>query len=452
MLRKILFACLPLLLLFLLPFNIPLGSFYYTLQGYGTINRFVVVVAPLLTLVLLFDTFFRSNWLTGSRFRYMALGAGLVTTLLVRLGLYGFESRDYQEALALWYETIKANGGFKALSIRNFSDYNSSYLYIMAILSYLPVPALYAIKTVSVLFDYVAALAVYKLVKIPFRNGPVPVFAAFAFLMAPTVLFNGSLWAQCDVIYTSFLLWGVYAVVRKQNRVLALVLFSVSLMFKLQAVFIILLLVLLYTSKKINLWQILFVPAGIWLFTALPHFLLGRSLPDLLLIYARQVVRYPELSLNAPTVYQLVPGAPFEIFYPTGILAAAGCCLFFLLLFIKYPPRLQPESILQVTLISVMLLPWLLPKMHERYFFPADAFAIVYAFYRPNRWFVAVGMNLISLFSYLPYLFGQTPVPFAWLAAGLGALAGVVLYDFFSSLRKETVSDNYIDISRYAGK
>jgi len=415
--RKILFACLPLLLLLLLPFNISLGTFFYTLEKYGSINPYIIALSLTSTGVLLFDAFFRAGAFTPKTLRYLALALVLLLSLAVRLCFFGFQSQDYREALSVWFATIKANGGFQALALRNFSDYNSTYLYIMALLTYLPFGSLHSIKAVSVLFDYAAAYWAYRLVKHRYPNGKHPLLAAAAVLFAPTVLLNGSLWAQCDVIYTSFLLWALLkALSPKPNYGWVIAIWAVALMFKLQAVFWAFPLLAFYLRGKLRLGQALLIVAGVWLLTVLPHFMLGRALPDLMLIYARQVVRYPELSLNAPTLYQFFPNAPFEPFSRAGILLALGSCLFFTIFLLRYPMPLTNRLLVNVSMLSLLLIPFLLPKMHERYFFAADVMAIVYAFYFPRQWWLPIGVGSASLFSYFPYLFKAELLPFPWLS------------------------------------
>jgi Gpi18-like mannosyltransferase len=79
-------------------------------------------------------------------------------------------------------------------------------------------------------------------------------------------------------------------------------------------------------------------------------------------------------------------------------------------------------------------MPYELPGMHERYFFAADLFALVYAFYFPARWYVAAGVQAASSFSYLPFLFRHEPIPRTWLAVGMTAVLGVVLRDHATAL------------------
>jgi Gpi18-like mannosyltransferase len=53
-----------------------------------------------------------------------------------------------------------------------------------------------------------------------------------------------------------------------------------------------------------------------------------------------------------------------------------------------------------LALVSVACFPFILPRMHDRYFYPADVFSIVLAFYMPELWFVAVSYQVISVLVY----------------------------------------------------
>ena len=54
--------------------------------------------------------------------------------------------------------------------------------------------------------------------------------------------------------------------------------------------------------------------------------------------------------------------------------------------------------------VSLMLAPFLLPKMHDRYFFAADLCSIALAFIIPRLWFVPVGLQISSTLAYVPIL------------------------------------------------
>ena len=79
---------------------------------------------------------------------------------------------------------------------------------------------------------------------------------------------------------------------------------------------------------------------------------------------------------------------------------------------------LNADLLIKIALVSVVLLPFLLPRMHERYFFAADIFSIIFAFYFPRYFYLPVLMQLISFFSYQPFLF-EKPVNFTLLTFGM---------------------------------
>jgi Gpi18-like mannosyltransferase len=66
--------------------------------------------------------------------------------------------------------------------------------------------------------------------------------------------------------------------------------------------------------------------------------------------------------------------------------------------------RLDRPAILLLALISVALTPFVLPNMHDRYFYPADAISIPLAFMMPELWFIPILFQLISGLSYSVYL------------------------------------------------
>ena len=55
--------------------------------------------------------------------------------------------------------------------------------------------------------------------------------------ISPVVLFNSSMWAQCDSIYTFFALLAVYLLYKEKN-IPAFVFLGIALSFKLQAIFV----------------------------------------------------------------------------------------------------------------------------------------------------------------------------------------------------------------------
>jgi Gpi18-like mannosyltransferase len=447
--NKRFFLCfIPLLLCLLLPFDISLGVFYHTLYKYGSINPYLFVFSIGATAALFFDFYIKNEALQQKIGKYLWLSVLLVASLIIRLLLFDFQSGDYQNALSVWFEAIKAKGGFAALADGDISDYNALYLYITAFLTYLPLYSLYSIKISSIVFDYIGALAVYRIARLHSNSQWKPIIIVAVFLFYPTILFNSALWAQCDMAHGSFLLWTLYFILRyiaaqtqASEKELSLwivkimVAFSIALMFKLQSVFVLFPFLLLYVRQIITPKYLLIIPA-VWIATLLPNWLIGRDLADLLLIYARQVVRYPSLTLNAPSVYQLLPSAPFEIFNRVGIFFTLCASVAMGVYFIHHKTDVTAKNMVHLAFLSNLFIPFFLPKMHERYFFGADVFVVVYVLYFPHRWFVLPLVGVCTTLSYLPFLFGVEDIPFRLLTVVVGAIVLLTLKDFVVENRR----------------
>ena len=63
------------------------------------------------------------------------------------------------------------------------------------------------------------------------------ILAGVCILFSPTVILNGSVWAQCDSIFTFFCVLGVYYLAKKKDFLGAFY-FSLGFCFKIQAMFL----------------------------------------------------------------------------------------------------------------------------------------------------------------------------------------------------------------------
>lgn len=352
-------------------------------------------------------------------------------TLLVRYGLLEFQSGDYQNYLSHWYDFILANGRFKAFKY-GFSDYNPPYLYLLSLSTLLPFAKIYSIKFISIIFDFILAIFAYKIIKEKYNNNLIAWGSLFAILFAPTVILNSSFWGQCDAIFTSFMALCIYFLIRKNNNSAAIA-FGLAISFKLQAAFFLPVLFVMYLKKNIKFKSFLYIPI-IFIASLVPAFIAGRPFIDLLKIYIAQADSQHELTFNAPNIYQWIPGADFNYFNFAGSISAVFILLALCFMAYNSKKEITRELIVKLSLLSVLLVPYFLPKMHERYFFPADTISIIYAFYNPKKFYIPIAINLISLFSYAPFLFGETLVPLAYLAIALGIVILIVFTDLIDGL------------------
>ena len=199
-------------------------------------------------------------------------------------------SGDYRAFIGPWYDYVKGHGGFAALSAE-FSNYNPPYLYLIVLATWLPVSKIVAVKLVSVSFDLLLAYAMYKLVSL--RPGWTwqPLAAAAVALVLPTVVLNSSYWAQCDSIYASLALLALYHQLRGRT-VWAAVFIGLAISFKLQAVFMLPVLLMVLVAQPIRWRRTLLAMALIpvtFVVMLLPALAAGASVSALAGVYPAQI-------------------------------------------------------------------------------------------------------------------------------------------------------------------
>jgi Gpi18-like mannosyltransferase len=119
--------------------------------------------------------------------------------------------------------------------------------------------------------------------------------------------------------------------------------------------------------------------------------------------------------MNAPSLWVFLQGMPYSKgVVMWGLITAAGTVSVLIAFF--FVANRRKDAFLHEALCFLILIPLITPKMHERYFFPADVFSLVLVFIDPRIWPVTLLINLGSLVSYLPFLFGKTIVPLTIIA------------------------------------
>jgi Gpi18-like mannosyltransferase len=216
-------------------------------------------------------------------------------------------------------------------------------------------------------------------------------------------MINSSLWGQADAIYTLFLLVCLYYLLI-YKPLLGVSAFGIAFAIKAQAIFIFPLLIILFFKKRIAWPYFLLVPLIYALF-CLPSVLLRRSWLDVFSIYLFQSSFYHDLSRHAPNLYIFMNSFPYDLGVTVGLIVtvvAISCWIWFSA---HSKSELSQNAIVLTGLMSVALVPFLLPKMLDRYFYPADIFSLIAAFYLPELWFVPILYQIISASAYLVSLF-----------------------------------------------
>lgn len=101
------------------------------------------------------------------------------------------------------------------------------------------------------------------------------------------------------------------------------------------------------------------------------------------------------LAVNVSNLYVFIPNEYYSQGVILGVLIAGVIISLWVAVYAKRIRIFTPEIILFSTFVSVALVPFLLPKMHDRYFYPADVLSLLAVFYFPRLWFLALGYQII---------------------------------------------------------
>lgn len=396
--KRALFFAVPGILLLLLAFSCVL---YLSRGTFGTglwVGGSILILAALALFLL---------WRDGvSREKLLVLLLPVGAALLIRILLLDHVTLDYQDFLSKWVEHFRQNGGFFAIK-DPIGNYNVPYLYMLALLSYLPVPDLYGIKLFSILFDVLLAWGGFRLSRQLTRNEWQPLAAFSALLLLPTVILNGSCWGQCDSVWAALCLLSLSrALERKPASSMALLALAFS--FKLQAIFIIPLWCAIWFTERMKFREFFVFPA-VFLLTMLPALFAGKPVADILKVYVDQAgssIAWQTVNYNSPSVFSLLP-YKMEVapWVPKAAIAAAFLFVLALLalLFVRRAAVDEAALVLAGAALSLGV-PFFLPYMHERYFFLGGVLLVVLACSKLTASLSAAGAEVASLGGYHAYL------------------------------------------------
>ena len=303
------------------------------------------------------------------------LAAVCAAAMLARVSFIEHVSGDYEIYLANWMDKFRAVS-FREGMRQNIGEYNVLYQYILFLITRLPVPALYAVKTASFVGDALLSGACARLAGQGKRQNAVALCAA---LLLPVSVLNGGMFAQCDGLYAACALWGL-AFSLEGKPTAGAICFALSLAFKLQAMFILPVVAVLWSARKLRLADALTFLLTLAA-TALPALLGGKSVGQILSIYIGQTGLYNGLTYNAPGFFGLMNTNGLDVYaYGNfGMMLALGAVCALLAHAMPRAEKMDRTDWVRTSLLMVLLCVFLLPRMHERYFYLADVLAVVLA-------------------------------------------------------------------------
>ena len=380
-----------------------------------------------------------SGLLKKNSYLYIAvLAIGLAFAL--RGYFINYQSGDYNTFLSKWVEYFRVSGGFKGFS-ESVGNYNVPYLYFLALFSSLPLNDLYLIKLLSIFFDVVLAFGMMKLTGVFTHSVPKRLAAYLITLLLPTAIINGAIWGQCDSIYTSFAVLALWLALSDRPK-LSMVLAALSFGFKLQAIFIMPIYLVLLFAKKIKFWHFFIFPVT-YVIEILPAVIFGRPFMDTLTLYFNQAGTVGDgLNYNSPSFFAMVSGQVNVAAMSAVGVTAAFLYVFAILIWAWYKRKnLNNEAILGIVILFVAGIPFLLPHMHYRYFFTLDVLALLPAILWIGYAPVTLFASFASLLCYYSYFNNAYLLP---LRYGSFALIAVLL--IFLTFTSEKLNSRRHDV------
>ena len=329
-----------------------------------------------------------------------------------------------------WISDLKEMG-FSYLATDRY-DYAPTFVYILWAISRLPINPMTAYKGLHCVLDFVAAGILGKMIWKVTGSKRKGILSYGLFLIVPTIWANSALWAQCDIIFMTFLLLCFYYLF-EDRPCKAMFFYGMAFVFKLQSLFIFPFLVILWVNKKVDLKHFLWIPA-LYFLSIVPAWIAGRPLMDLINIYMAQGAQDVwSLSIKWPNIYQIIGNQFFLLEYASaGTWLILGILMVILYAMAQKRYRITNEFIVQMALFFAILTPWFLPHMHERYGCVADILAIIYAMMNTKKFYFPLVQILVSFNSYMAYLShlgSDEPTIYygVWAIAELGLLVLVGL-------------------------
>ena len=329
----------------------------------------------------------------------------IILAVAIRVIFFFVYSMDTNRTEAGWYDVFIEVGRIDAFK-EIFYNYPPPLLYLIDVATLFRfIPKEAAIRLISMIFDFIGAFAFYKIIALKYPRGIIKWIGFFALLFLPTVFIESGMWGQSDIIYTDCLLLTFYFLLKEKNLP-AIFFFSVAFAFKLQTLFFGPIFLILFLRKKFPFWMFFVIPV-VYFISVVPAWLAGGPLDKLLLMYFTQFDTYHSLSMRAPNLYLFVNAGDYY-----DQIVKAGMIITLLLVFVYVALRwrkwkdLSDKSLCFDAALLLILIPFCLPKMHDRYFFTGGVFLLLLAFYEPKLIWTAILSQASSLFAFIPYFSG----------------------------------------------
>ena len=355
-----------------------------------------------------------------------------VLAVTVRVLVRSFVADDWSIYWSSWLLELETKG-FRALA-GNFYDYAPPVMYLLYLITLLPINAMTAFKGFCCLLEFAGAAVIAGIVMECTKSRRRAQFAYGLFLFLPTVILNAAVWSQCDIIYTFLILCSVFFLLKDRTWT-GMWFYGAAFAVKLQTLFIFPFLVILWVRRKIKLKHFATIPVMYFL-GIFPAWLAGRPFSELIGIYAFQGSKDRwSLSIKFPNIYQIIGNQHFlDEYVSAGMYLVLGILMIVMFWMAYQQVRVTKEYVILMVVFFGLLTTYFIPHMHERYLYLTDAFLLIYAMIRRRRFPLFIAAGFLSVVGYAEYLTKKAPaVPYGILAfvqLSVLVVIGLDLYRF----------------------
>jgi Gpi18-like mannosyltransferase len=335
-------------------------------------------------------------------------------TIRVILTPYTELSPDYDTYISTWMQEYRLRG--IVAGIANTipgDDYYIPINLLYAVAAQIPVPFYVSVSAISCSAEFLTVFFLYKILSYLLQSpsSQNSKFSIKAALYASTILFipaailNGSYWKQCDAVYVCFLIISLYCVL-KERYTAAVIWFSVSFCFKLQAIFFFpFLLIVWMLRRKFNFINFFWIPV-VYIIAGIPAVLFHRGIKATYLIYYYQIqetTSFDDYGMNSyfPNIYAFgLDNFAAELQTP-AVLFAGLIILAGIVFIVHYCKNIDNQKLFLICCWIAETCCVFLPGMHERYDYLYLVLITVYSITFRHRLIpVAITGCLCSLITY----------------------------------------------------
>jgi Gpi18-like mannosyltransferase len=122
-------------------------------------------------------------------------------------------------------------------------------------------------------------------------------------------------------------------------------------------------------------------------------------------VYFSQAGQYKMIAMFLPNLYTWLPENTPGYISSAAVVLAGGLVLISLFYFYRKKFMITNEVLVSLALFFALFVPFILPHMHERYYFLADILSVIFAFYFPKKFYVPIITVLSSTYAVCHNLF-----------------------------------------------